>query len=967
MKAIQIILKYIFLCSVLFTTADAQFIRLSQMERAPDSLYMIFTDAAGKQYYAPWDTLNTLLTIGASKWTDVGSGNIYRNSMVSIATTADPTGSLTIKKTAGNNILRLINASDTSAFAVSVSADPPNRRGFRSDGPTGIYQLNFPTDYTSKIGLNINPGGGSAEGWATGTSSGDNRFVNISAIGNPVGGSGNYSWLTVAPIVNGSTSGIYNGIFVTKSGSGSTPSYNAIYSDDGNWIQGGDGHLRVSNITTTERGSLTQIGAGSIIWNTDSTSAQIYTGSAWINFPGAGGGTLTSVAVSSTDLSVSGSPITTSGTFTLNINNSAVTYAKIQNVTGERLLGRYSASTGVVQEISLGTGLAWNGTTIESTSSGGTVTSVAVSSTDLSVSGSPITSSGTFTLNINSNAVTTVKVLDANITYAKIQNVTAQRLVGRHAGTNGVMQEITLGSGLQWNGSSIESISGGSGTVTSVAITSSDLLVSGSPITTAGTFTLNLANSAVDYANIQNVTQARILGRYTASTGVVQEISIGSGLALNSTSGVLSTTGGSGTVTSVGLTAPAQFTVTGTPVTSTGTLALAWANASANTIFSGPISGSAAVPAFRSLVADDIPLITGTLKVQMNTARILGRTTAGFGLAQEITIGTGLSFSAGTLTATTLGSVTSVAISSTDLSVSGSPITTSGTFTLNINNLAVTTAKINNSAVTFAKMQNISSGAILGRYTGGSGVVQEISIGSGLSLSGGGVLSSSGSSNWTLSGSLLYPNSTSTYLALGANSTPSSSYRLYVNGITYNSSEMYVGGVMTLSVGTRGYVNARMKEGGNTYGGYIQHSASGNTHGVTTILSNQIWQSNKSSTDGTEFTSISSNESSTPLLIDGIQNNTTSRFSAAVTIRGSVRSGTTRAAGNSGDEMFAVYNNTTRIFTAYGNRTEFNLPLQLPSWTTAGRPASPNPGMIGFNSTTNKIEARIAAAWVDLH
>lgn len=46
-------------------------------------------------------------------------------------------------------------------------------------------------------------------------------------------------------------------------------------------------------------------------------------------------------------------------------------------------------------------------------------------------------------------------------------------------------------------------------------------------------------------------------------------------------------------------------------------------------------------------------------------------------------------------------------------------------------------AIIANDAVTFAKMQNINTGRLLGRSTAGSGDIEEISIGDGLSLSGG--------------------------------------------------------------------------------------------------------------------------------------------------------------------------------------------------------------------------------------
>lgn len=64
---------------------------------------------------------------------------------------------------------------------------------------------------------------------------------------------------------------------------------------------------------------------------------------------------------------------------------------------------------------------------------------------------------------------------------------------------------------------------------------------------------------------------------------------------------------GTGSVTSVALTVPAEFSVSGSPVTSSGTLAVTKANESANTVWAGPTSGSAAQPTFRALVAADFP------------------------------------------------------------------------------------------------------------------------------------------------------------------------------------------------------------------------------------------------------------------------------------------------------------------------------------------------------------------------
>lgn len=60
-------------------------------------------------------------------------------------------------------------------------------------------------------------------------------------------------------------------------------------------------------------------------------------------------------------------------------------------------------------------------------------------------------------------------------------------------------------------------------------------------------------------------------------------------------------------VTSVGLALPAIFTVSGSPVTTTGTLTAVLATQSANLVWAGPTTGAAAIPTFRALVVADLP------------------------------------------------------------------------------------------------------------------------------------------------------------------------------------------------------------------------------------------------------------------------------------------------------------------------------------------------------------------------
>lgn len=78
--------------------------------------------------------------------------------------------------------------------------------------------------------------------------------------------------------------------------------------------------------------------------------------------------------------------------------------------------------------------------------------------------------------------------------------------------------------------------------------------------------------------------------------------------------------GGSGTVTSVALTVPSRQTVAGSPVTTSGTLAITDNTQSASQVFAGPSSGSAAAPTFRALVAGDLPASSSSKDLYVATA-----------------------------------------------------------------------------------------------------------------------------------------------------------------------------------------------------------------------------------------------------------------------------------------------------------------------------------------------------------
>ncbi len=258
--------------------------------------------------------------------------------------------------------------------------------------------------------------------------------------------------------------------------------------------------------------------------------------------PAGGGGTVTSVdGVGGTGISVTGGPITTAGTLT--ITNTAPDQTVVLTPgTGIGITGTYPSFT----------------ITNSSPSSGGTVTSVA---TGVWLSGGPITTTGTILADSAAISSYLLRRSDSTV-YATQFDI----------------------SGL------------GTGSVTSVA---TGLGLSGGPITTSGTVILDTASSVVlsrqraantyqpigTYVTSVGATAPittsggttptistsmatnRLIGRATAGTGVMEEITLGSNLTFTGTR--LDVTGlGTGSVTSVA----AGYGMNFTTITTTGSV-----------------------------------------------------------------------------------------------------------------------------------------------------------------------------------------------------------------------------------------------------------------------------------------------------------------------------------------------------------------------------------------------------------
>ena len=171
-----------------------------------------------------------------------------------------------------------------------------------------------------------------------------------------------------------------------------------------------------------------------------------------------GGGTVTSVGMSVPSfLSVSGSPVTTSGTLAVTYSGTALPIANggsgqtTANAALNAFLPSQATHSGKVLQTD-GTNTSWQ------TNGSGTVTSVAVSvNNGISVSGSPITTSGTFTLGLGAITPTSVSTgaLTASgavslpaqsITRANLVNGGACSVVGRSANSSGVLADISMGT-----------------------------------------------------------------------------------------------------------------------------------------------------------------------------------------------------------------------------------------------------------------------------------------------------------------------------------------------------------------------------------------------------------------------------------------------------------------------------------------------------------------------------------------
>jgi len=234
----------------------------------------------------------------------------------------------------------------------------------------------------------------------------------------------------------------------------------------------------------------------------------------------------------------------------------------------------------------------------------------------------------------NSNSSTFVVTNTGVTSLIAGQNVTITTL-GGSPGSNGALLINSTGTG-----------NGGGGSVNSVGITSGTLSVTNSPIISSGNISVNLPNISPS-----------VSGSYSSANIVVDQY----GRVTSASNG-----SGSGTVTSVSVTGGTGLSVSGSPITTSGTIAIT------NTGVTSIVAGS------------------GVSINQSNGAVTISATGSGGG---------------GT------GTVTRVGVTSNTLTITGSPITTSGNITVDIpSNFSVSSLNVttpnSNTGITISTSSN---------------------------------------------------------------------------------------------------------------------------------------------------------------------------------------------------------------------------------------------------------------------
>ena len=315
-----------------------------------------------------------------------------------------------------------------------------------------------------------------------------------------------------------------------------------------------------------------------------------------------------------------------------------------------------------------------------------------------------VTMSGDATLaagviSIGTDKITTAKILDDNVTYAKIQNITSTNVIlGRITAGAGIIEELTAA-----NVRTIINVADGANLYVHPNHTGD--------VTSVADGATTIANNAVTLPKLADIATASFMGRVTAATGDPEVLT-----------GTQATTLLDVFTTSLKGLVPASGGLSTEYLSADGT-------------FSVPAGGGGGITSINALSASSQTIAGETDKVIINSVTSTHTITLGTGIDNS-NIAAAAAIDYSKLAALADGNILVGNVSNVATSVNPTgDIDISNTGVFSIAAGVIVNADINASAaIALSKLQTLSNGLLLGRGEPSSGVIQEIDPTDGLTI-----------------------------------------------------------------------------------------------------------------------------------------------------------------------------------------------------------------------------------------